>query len=184
MDAIVGTGQVDGDQLVPVGRIEFGDTSHRGIDAGAVDQDVDVSEFFCRPAEELVDRVAIGDIAGACDDRHIAVVVPGDGIEWFLSSAGDGHLATGVGQCPGHRGPDTRTSTGDHGRAVVEIAHETPAVQETDRSKRPFLTVAHNSGKAVGTDGGWCGCQGRIDRDTASPSRRCPLAVKCPSSSK
>src|SRR6185436_9656579 len=108
-------GQVDGDDLVPGLDRNVAEVALRVVDAGAVDQDVDVAVALEDRLRRLRHLFMIRDVERdrLAAARRLELLLTGK--QGFPASSGDDDVSAGFGELDAAGQADTRTAAGDPG---------------------------------------------------------------------
>ncbi len=115
VDAVVCSGGVDCQQLVPLVGLHVGDGAIGDVRAGAVDEDVDLAELVHEPGEEPPHALAIGHVAiernhGGCAREAFCGFR-----ELIVTATAESDLCAGGGEAMCDRAADAGSAAGDGG---------------------------------------------------------------------
>ena len=116
--------QVDAEDVHDLLRRDVDHRLHRRVDAGVVDDDVDLSELADREARQSLDGGAVRDIAGGSLGLDALLVQLRDRLgDAFHAARGDHEASALVAELLRECEADTGCSTGDDDDLVLEVSH-------------------------------------------------------------
>ena len=151
-----GSGQIDVEDAAPIGGLEF---QHRlsELDAGVVDEDVDVDALRIQRLEGRDDRRLIRHVEGRC--QHVVALIAHrlrGGLKPFLVDAIQDNARPGLREALGKGAAQTTRRAGDEGGLAGQIeqgmAHETSEMRvvRSLRSKNSGRSSVPRPGPSIG----------------------------------
>ena len=117
--------EVDGHHPAEVRGLQFRHGSAAGIDAGAVDEDVDGAELFLRVGNEFEDRFFRGETERAGQGRGVAgeYELRGEAFQLLFGAAADGEARASGGELQSKATADSGSGAGEENGFVSQWRH-------------------------------------------------------------